>query len=157
MKIDSTLIGVIIVLLIFVPVAYMIINASNKNKKVIKSLIQFSQTKGIRLNTVDVIGGLVIGVDQGTKKVVYTSVKNLTGDFKVIDLEEVKDCRAKSIKQNDKTLDWVGLEFVQKQGRTEVQFYSEIDESNLTKDPFVCLQDAKRWEASLRPLLVKAS
>ncbi len=156
MKFDSTIVGVIIVLLIFIPLAYMIINASNKNKKIAKSLTELSQAKGITLKNIDVIGNLVIGIDEGTKKLVYSSAKNVTDDFRIVNLEEVKDFRIKSIKQNEKTLDWVGLELMDKQGKHEIQFYSETDESGLTKDPFVCLQDAKRWENSVRPLL-KAS
>ena len=157
MKIDSTLIGLIIVLLIFVPVLYMIISAAGKDKKIVNSLTKLSQAKGINLKDIDVIGNLVIGVDEGTKKLVYTSKRNLTDDFKIVDLEEVKDCRAKSVKVTDKTLQWVGLEIMEKQGKREIQFYSETDESGLTKDPYVCLQDAKRWETALRPLLLKAS
>lgn len=157
MKFDSTFVGIIIILLIFVPVAYMIINASGKNKKIAKLITELSQAKGINLKNIDVIGNLVIGMDEGTKKLVYSSARNLTGDFKIVNLEEVKDCRAKSVKESEKTLQWVGLELMDKQGKREIQFYCETDESGLTKDPFVCLQDAKRWENTLRPLLLKAS
>lgn len=157
MKLDSTLIGVIILLLIFVPVIYMIVSASGANKKTIKSVNKLAQTNGINLKNIDVIGNLVIGMDQGTRKLVYTSKRNPENDFKIINLEEVKDCRAKSVKVSDKTLQWVGLELIEKQGKKEIQFYCETDESGLTKDPYVCLQDAKRWENELRPLLLKAS
>ena len=157
MKFDSTFVGIIIILLIFVPVGYMIITASGKNKKIIKALNNLPQAKGLNLKNIDVIGNLVIGVDESTKKLVYTSTKNINEDLKIIDLNDVKDCHAKSIKQTDKTLEWVGLELVGKQGKRDIQFYSEHDESGLTKDPFVCLQDAKRWESALRPLLLRAS
>lgn len=156
MELNSTLIGVIISLLIFVPVGYMIMSASGKNKKVVKSLLQLSQKQGINLKNIDVIGSLVIGIDEGTKKLVYTSKENVENDLKIVNLEEVRDCRAKSIKETEKTLQWVGLELMEKQGKREIQFYSETDETNLSKDPFVCLQDAKRWESHLRPLM-KAS
>lgn len=157
MKLDSTLIGVIILLIIFVPVIYMIVSASSINKKTIKSVNNLASTKGINLKNIDVIGNLVIGMDEGTKKLVYTSKRNPENDFKIVNLEEVKDCRAKSVKVSDKTLQWVGLELIEKQGKKEIQFYCETDESGLTKDPYVCLQDAKRWENELRPLLLKAS
>ena len=157
MKFDSTLVGIVIALVILVPVAYMIINAAGKDKKIINSLTKLSQAQGINLKNIDVIGNLVIGMDEGTKRLVYTSKRNLTDDFQILNLEEVKDCRAKSVKVTDKTLQWVGLEFMGKQGKREIQFYSENDESGLTKDPYVCLQDAKRWETTLRPFLLKAS
>jgi len=156
MELGSSLIGLIIFLLIALPVGYMIVSASGANKKVKKSVIQLSQSNGIQLKNMDIIGNLVIGVDEVSKKLVYTSKKNPSADFKIVNMEDVKDCRAKSIKQNDKTLDWVGLEIVDNTGKKEITFYNEYDDEELSKDPYVCLQDAKRWETTLRPLL-KAS
>ena len=156
MEISSSLIGVVILLLIAVPVGYMIMSAGGANKKVKKSVVQLSQSNGIQLKNIDVIGNLVIGVDAISKKLVYTTKMNPSGDFKIINMEDVKDCRAKTIKQSDKTLDWVGLELVEKTGKKEIVFYDEHADDEFSKDPFVCLQDAKRWENTLRPLL-KAS
>ncbi|WP_026451193.1 hypothetical protein [Aequorivita capsosiphonis] len=156
MEISASLIGVIILLLIAVPVGYMIISAGGVNKKVKKSVVQLSQSNGIQLKDIDIIGNLVIGVDAISRKLVYTSKKNPSDDFKIVDMEDVKDCHAKTIKQSDKTLDWVGLEFIEKTGKKEIVFYDERADDEFSKDPFVCLQDAKRWEGTLRPLL-KAS
>ncbi|CAM3353667.1 hypothetical protein [Aequorivita lipolytica] len=156
MEINVTFIGVIIVLLIFVPIIYLIISAGGKEKKIRKTISQLSQNNGIQLKNIDFIGNCIIAVDEVSKKLVYTSKTNPTGDFKIINMEDIKDCRAKSIKQSDKTLDWVGLEFVEKTGRLEIPFYIESNDEEFTRDPFVCLQDAKRWENTLKPLL-KAS
>lgn len=156
MQFNSTLVGVIILFLIFVPVIYMIVNASNANKKVAKSLSKLSEAQGIILKNIDVIGNLVIGIDEKAKKLVYSSKRNIENDLNIVDLDLVKDCRTKSIKESEKTLQWVGLELMEKQGKREIQFYCENDESGLTKDPYMCLQDAKRWENTMRPLL-KAS
>lgn len=156
MELNASLIGFIVLLLIILPVGYMIINASSEDKKIKKSVVQLSQGKGIQIKDLDVIGNLVIGVDTNSKKLVYTSKKNPTADFNIVNMENVKDCRAKSIKQTDKTLDWVGLEILEGTDKKEITFYNEHDDDELSKDPFVCLQDAKRWEETLRPLL-KAS
>lgn len=156
MEFSSSLVGIIITLLMLVPVIFLIMSATGKNKKVTKSVKQLSQSNGINLKTIDVIGNCVIGVDEVSKKLVYTSKKNPSADFKIVNMEDVKDCRAKTIKQTEKTLDWVGLELVEKTGKHEIPFYNEHDEDELSQDPFVCLQDAKRWESILRPLL-KAS
>ena len=156
MEFSSSLVGIIITVVMLVPVIFLIMSATGKDKKVMKSVRQLSQSNGINLKTIDVIGNCVIGIDESSKKLVYTSKRNPAADFKIINMEEVKDCRAKTVKQNDKTLDWVGLEFIEKSGRSEIAFYNEHDENELSKDGFVCLQDAKRWESTLRPLL-KAS
>ncbi len=156
MEFNAPLVGIIITVLMLVPVAFLIMNSTGKDNKVKKSVTQLSQTNGINLKNIDVIGNCVIGVDTVSKKLVYTSKRNPSADFKIINMEDVKDCHAKSIKQTDKTLDWVGLELVEKTGRREIPFYNEHDENELSNDPFVCLQDAKRWENTLRPLL-KAS
>ena len=156
MELSSTLVGVIITLLMLVPVIFLIMSATGKDKKVMKSVKQLSEKNGINLKTIDVIGNCVIGVDEISKKLVYTSKRNPSADFKIVNMENVKDCREKTIKQTDKTLDWVGLEIVEKAGRLEIPFYNEHDEHELATDAFVCLQDAKRWEGALRPLM-KAS
>ena len=156
MEFSTTLVGIIVTLVMLAPVVYLIMKASGTDSKVVKSVKQLSQTNGINLKTVDVIGNCVIGIDEVSKKLVYTSKRNPSGDFKIVDMEGVKDCRAKSIKQTDKTLDWVGLEIVDKAGKLDIPFYNEHDENELSQDAFVCLQDAKRWESTLRPLL-KAS
>ncbi len=156
MELNSTLIGIIVLLLIFIPVGYLIISSSGKNKKLKKTLADISKAKGINLRDIDVIGNLVIGLDDVSKNLVYASKLNLADDFKIVNLEEVKDCRVKSIKQGETSLDWVGLEVVGKAGKLEIPFYTELDETGLSRDPFVCLQDAKRWENAVRPLL-KAS
>ncbi len=153
MEINTTLIGVIILLLIFVPITYLVVNATGKEKKIKKAVSQLSQNNGIQLKNIEFIGNCIIAVDEVSKKLVYSSKSNPTGDFKIINMEEVKDCRAKSIKQSAKTLDWVGLELVDNTGRVEIPFYIEINDEEFTKDPFVCLQDAKRWESALKPLL----
>lgn len=153
MELSASLIGVIILILIAGPMAFIIINTSGADKKVKKSVIQLSQNNGIQLKNLDVLGNLVIGVDAISKKLVYTTKKNPSGDFKIVNMEDVKDCRAKSIKQSEKTLDWVGLEIVDNTGKKEITFYNEHDDEELSKDPFVSLQDAKRWETTLRPLL----
>lgn len=156
MEFSSTLVGIIITVVMLVPVVFLIMNSSGTDSKVKKSVTKLSQSNGINLKTIDVIGNCVIGVDEVSKKLVYTSKTNPSTDFKIVNMEDVKDCRAKSIKQTNKTLDWVGLEIVEKAGRLEIPFYNEHDENELSQDPFVCLQDAKRWENTLRPLL-KAS
>ncbi|SRX72389.1 hypothetical protein [Aequorivita antarctica] len=156
MEFSSTLVGIIITVVMLVPVIFLIMNSSGTDSKVKKSVTKLSQSNGINLKTIDVIGNCVIGVDEVSKKLVYTSKRSPSVDFKIVNMEDVKDCRAKSIKQTNKTLDWVGLEIVEKAGRLEIPFYNEHDENELSQDPFVCLQDAKRWENTLRPLL-KAS
>lgn len=156
MELNSTLVGIIITLVMLVPVVFLIMNASGNDSKVKKSVAKLSQNNGINLKNIDVIGNCVIGVDEVSKKLVYTSKRNPSADFKILNMDDVKDCRAKTIKQTEKTLDWVGLEIVEKSGRFEIPFYNEHDENELSMDPYACLQDAKRWENTLKPLL-KAS
>ncbi len=156
MEFNSTLVCIIITIVMLVPIVFLIMNASGNDSKVRKSVAKLSQSNGINLKTIDVIGNCVIGVDEVSKKLIYTSKRNPSADFKILNMDDVKDCHAKIIKQSDKTLDWVGLEIVEKAGKFEIPFYNEHDEEELAMDPFACLQDAKRWEITLRPLL-KAS
>ncbi len=156
MEFNATLVGVIVLLLIFVPVGYLIATSSGKSKKIKKSFLDLSKIKGLNVEESEVIGNLVIGVDESSKKLAFTTCHKLNEDYKIVDLNAIKDCRAKSVKHSDKTLEWAGLELVEKSGRMEIPFYIDSEES-ISKDPMVYLQDAKRWENTIRPLLLKAS
>lgn len=157
MELNSTLVGFVIILLIFVPIGYLIFNAASGDKKVKKSVSKLSQSNGINLSDIEVIGSFVIGLDTTSKKLIYATKKNFSNDFQIIDMAEIKTCHTKTLMHNKKTLDWVGLELVGAAGKKEIPFYVENDEDDsLSKDPFVCLQDAKKWEGKLRPYL-KAS
>lgn len=156
MELSATFVGVIILLLVFVPVGFMIANASGKNKKIKKQVINLSKNHGIAPTTIEIMGDTVIGLDDRNGKMIYTTRRNPSGDFTVVSMDQINDCRAKTIKHDGNSYDWVGLELVEKSGKREIQFYAETDESVVARDPLVCLQDAKRWEMSLRTLL-KAS
>ncbi|MCG2430567.1 hypothetical protein [Aequorivita xiaoshiensis] len=156
MEISASLIGLIILLLIAVPVGYMIVNASGLDRKVKKTIDSLSEKNGIRLDNVEILGNVVIGVDPNTKKMVYSTKKNPVADFTIVNMEEVKACQVKSVKQTEKTLDWVGLEIINNTGNKEITFYNEYDDEELSTDPYISLQNAKRWENTLRQLL-KAS
>ncbi|MBT0607872.1 hypothetical protein [Aequorivita echinoideorum] len=157
MEFNSTVVGAIIVLLIFIPVIYLIVSASSGDKNVKKQVTKLAGERGANLNKIDVIGRLVIGVDEASRKLVYSSKRNAVADFVLVNMDDVKECRLKSIKNSEKTLDLVAMELLAKDNRSDIVFYVENDEDDsLSKDPFVCLQDAKRWEGIIRPF-VKAS
>lgn len=156
MEFNATLVGVIILLFIFVPITIMIVSASGKEKKAKKSLLQISKNKGFELKDIEVIGNLVIGLDENAKKLVYSSLKNLKNGIQIISVNDLKNCRAKTVHQGENSLEWVGLELIGPNGNYEIPFYNDSEEEGSSKDPLVFLQDAKRWENTLRPLL-KAS
>lgn len=156
MEFNATLVGVLILLVIFVPIIAMLWTASGKEKKAKKSLFQISKNKSIDLKEIDVIGNVIIGLDEKSKKLVYSSLKNLKKDIKIIDINELKNCRVKTVHENGKSLEWVGLELTGPRDKFEIMFYDDSEEEGSSKDPLMLLQDAKRWENHLRPLL-KAS
>lgn len=156
MQLSAIHIGIIVTVVMLLPIVYLIINTSGKDRKVRKAITQLAQNAGADIKSLDIIGNCIIGLDANSKKLVYATKKNAASDFKVIDIANVKDFRAKSVRQTEKTLDWVGLEIVEKSGKCEIPFYNEHDENELSTDAFVCLQDAKRWESTVRPL-IKAS
>ena len=156
MEFNTTLVGVIILLLIFVPIALMIRSSSGKAKKVKKTLLQISKSKGVELKDIDVIGNLIIGLDASSKKLVYSSVNNLQNDMQIIAVNDLKICRTKAVHQSGDSLEWVGLELTGPDGKHEIAFYDDANEDGGTQDPLLYLQDAARCETTLRPFL-KAS
>lgn len=153
MEFNSTTVGIIILLLVFIPIIVLIVSASGKNKKTAKSFVNLVRPQGVEPKDIEVIGNLIIGFDDVSGKLVYTSKINPSADLKIVDITTVKDCRVKTIK-HEETMDWVGLELLSKTGREEIPFYLETDETGLSRDPLVCVQHAKKWESRIRPLLL---
>lgn len=153
MDLNITLVGVIILLAVFIPVLYMIFISSGSNKKAKKLVIQLSKAQGANPQTVEVIGNTVIGLDTVSKKLIYTQKQNPEAHFKLIDLNDLKNAYARTKKYADHSVSWVGLELVSKTANYEIPFYIDDAEDGHSRDPEVCLQDAKKWENAIRPLL----
>lgn len=155
MDTNVTLVGVIILLVIILPVLYMIFVSSGSEKKAKKTIMQLSQAKGANPQKMEVIGNTIIGLDDVSKKLVYSLKENPEKNFHIFDLAELKDCHARTQKLNDTTLSWVGLELVTTSGKHEISFYEDDSEDGHSRDPQVCLLDARRWADTIRPLLNK--
>ncbi len=153
MDINVTLVGVVILLTIFIPIGYMVLISSGSIKKAKKSIVELSKSQGANPQMVEVIGNAVIGLDNVSKKLVYTQKQNPETHFKVIEINDLKNVYARSTRFNDKSLSWVGLELVGKTKKYEIPFYIDNAEDGHSRDPEVCLQDAKKWEHTIRPLL----
>lgn len=155
MEFNATLVGVIILLVIFVPIIAMLWTASGKEKKAKKSFLKVSKNKSLEIKEIDVIGNVIIGLDKSSKKLAYSSIKDYN-NLNIVDVKDLKHCRVKTVHDNGKSLEWVGLELTGPANKFEIMFYNDLEEEGCAKDPLMLLQDAKRWENYLRPLL-KAS
>lgn len=153
MEFNSTIVGFIILLVIFGPVGYLIVKSSGKDGKAKKKLLKLAQDQGANLKDIEIIGNLVIGIDDTNKKLVFSKKTNLLNDFKVIDIHSLSGCRTKTIHSQNKNLDWVGLELTNHVQKHEIEFYDEQDESCPGLDPFATEQDAKRWEKLISALM----
>jgi len=68
MEFNASIVGLIVLLLIFVPIVFLMLNASGPNNKVKKAASKLSETNGIKLKNFEVIGNCVIGVNTVSKK-----------------------------------------------------------------------------------------
>ncbi len=150
MELNSVLVGITILFVIFGPIIYFIITHSASEKKVKKTFSNLAKNQYIIPNQIDIIGSLIIGIDTTTKKLVYSKKESLENNFEIIDLKILKDCNVKTLQHTSKTLDWIGLEILEGNLRKEIAFYIENNPDGILGSPFECLESAKRWEQSIR-------
>lgn len=153
MFLNVTFVGIIILLAILIPVLILVFASSGTIKKAKKTVARLSQSQGANPKDFEVIGNTIIGLDEASKKLVYSVIQNPEQNFKIIDLADLKECHARSKKHNDGILSWAGLELVNKPNSYEITFYDDDAEVGHSRDPQICLRDAKRWAETIRPLL----
>lgn len=90
---NNVILGIIITVVVLVPVIFLAGAGKRKNKKAVARFKDFAQSCALNLTECDCCGKLIIGLDEPAKKLVY---KQADKDFEVIDLNEVKNCIAKT-------------------------------------------------------------
>lgn len=153
MDFNITLVGVIILLVIFIPVLYLIFIASGKTKKIKNKIMHHARTHQINPNKLEVVGAVVMGLDETTKKLIYTYLHNPVENFKIVSLQDLKHAAARVRKHSDGDILWAGLELTDQSATHEIAFYRDESDDDASRDPQVCFQDAKKWEHLLRPYL----
>lgn len=154
MQFNSTIVSLIILLVIFGPVGYLIIKSSGKDAKIKKKLLKFAKNKGAIPTEIEIIGNLVIGLDEINKKLVFTNKNNLDYDLKIIDISTLSGIRTKTISSKNESLDWVGLELSNHTEKEEIEFYNDQDDSGPILEPLATKQNALRWEKRISSLMV---
>lgn len=156
MEINSLITDIVLASFIIVPIAYLVIHTTGRDRKAKKEVTKLCTANNLTLNIFEINGDLILGIDSVNRKLIQSNRKQIEKDFQIIDLPSIKECRVKTIKLSKKTIDWVGLELISSNAIKDIQFYREDDESSPGLDPQVCSQQAKNWEKLINPLL-KAS
>ena len=128
MKSSTFIISAILVAAIFLPIIYLVIQTSGKEKKIRKSIQKLCELNKLTLSELDINGDLILGIDQTNKKLVCTHRKQISEKFEIIDLNLQSDCKIKTLRTHDAPV----------------------------VDPHKCLKAAEKWQNIIKPLL-KAS
>ncbi|RMA65917.1 hypothetical protein [Ulvibacter antarcticus] len=156
MKTSSLWVDIVLILLVAAPIVYLILMTTGKEKKAKKEVTKICKKNGLTVSNFDITGNLILGMDEGHKKLIMSHRKNIERDFKVIDLQSLKECRVKTIKLSKNTTDWVGLELLKPDSKLDISFYDESNDDGPYIDPLACIKKAEQWEKLIKPLL-KAS
>ncbi|RFN59129.1 hypothetical protein [Marixanthomonas ophiurae] len=150
METSSTLIGLFILLLFMVPIVFVIIKSSSTEKKLKKSLQNLSSQNGVTINTSEVIGNTLIGLDENVHKLVFSYKNKLAEAFKTVDLSTINECRVATFKERKQPLSRVALELRSPSATDEIIFYEENDDSSPSTDAQICLNRASHWEKIIK-------
>lgn len=152
MDTQSILIGTLIALTFMLPILYVILSNLKKEKKRILLVQKLCKEKNIVINSPEVIGNTIIGVDDGFHNLVVADRLDMERTIQIIPLSELTTCSIKVVRVKNKTLDRVELDLAGTDFNKEIIFYREDDESN-TANGEACLHEAYRWETKLRQRL----
>lgn len=156
MEKSSIITDIVLVLLVVVPIAFLILSVSNRDKKVEKTIHKLAASNGLNVSNLEISGNLVLGIDNTHKKLMLSDRKQLENKFQVVDLATLNECRIKTTQLNKTALGWVGLELIGKDTKKSIVFYEEENQEGPHIDAGACLQLAKKWEKLITPL-VKAA
>ena len=152
METSSTLIGLAVLLIFMGPIIFVIIKSSTTEKRLKKNLQSMSSQNGISINTSEVIGNTLIGLDEDVHKLVFSYKNKLKDTFRMVDLNNTKECNITTFKESKHHLKRIALQL--KGAETdEIIFYEEDDESSPATDAEVCLSRATYWEKMIRKQL----
>ena len=143
------LLGILLMLIFMLPILYVIFSNATKERKRTNTVKALCRKQQVNVQNLEFVGNTIIGMDNDFKFLVIADRLNIDQTFQLIPLADLKSCAVKAIRVKNKTLDTVELDLIGKDFSKEVIFYKEDDEMNTT-DSEACLNDAVRWEKSLR-------
>lgn len=156
MEFSSAIIGVVCIILFFLPIYLLNRTAAQKQKKRLSALLTFSEKNNLKLSVTDAWNDCAIGIDQGLKQVAY--VKNAEDDHQefLIDLKDISRCSinnaSREIKTSGKTqriIEKLELQFIPKKSDNPLvalEFYDGRKQFQLSGE----LQLIEKWVALLR-------
>ncbi|MFV8225275.1 hypothetical protein [Christiangramia aquimixticola] len=152
----SILLGVLMLILFLFPIVYVLIQQKAKETRTKKLLSQAALENNIKLDSIEIIGHLSLGLDSTTKKLVVIEFKDPV-KTRIIDLKEIQELkinkRFESYMQGESRKEKIihlSLEFISKNPAqiTEIAFYDE-EELDST-DAAISLNNARRWDEILQ-------
>lgn len=150
MDTSSIIISVVLLSLAIVPVLYIIFIGSNKGKQMTKKVKKLAQDQGVTVQSVEIIGNSILAIDTSLKKLILSDIRDPEKHFEIIALEQLKECRTKTLRLTNKTLDLVELELIGKNFIKQVVFYREDDEDSPVTDSQICYMEAQKWERTIQ-------
>ena len=151
----SFIVGIIILLLFVIPIAWVIYN-SNKKIKNRKKLVQnLCKDHGMLVDKPEQVGNALIGIDYQNKKMFYTSFKNIESDFIMIPTESITDIRINKEKYagRDNILH-VAIAIDTNEKKYTLSVYDDKAENQTVIDAKACLHQANQWIAQTKLQLV---
>lgn len=152
MDIQSMLLAIFLLLVFMIPILYVIISNLASEKRKLKTINKHCKEHNINVKSLDIIGNVIIGMDDEFKNLVVSNRLKINESFQIIPLSELKSCSLKTIRVKNKALDTVELDLIGKDFTKEIFFYKEEDES-IVADGEACLNDASQWEKTIKTKL----
>lgn len=152
MDISVVIMGVVFLALIIAPFVWASIKRKGKYKNEIEGIKKLAQLQQVKPENIEVINNLILGLDESTGKMVWSTMDNLEKNFEVIDLKEYKTCLVKNA-LGDKGYRQVALELNGKNKNKVFELFRAEEGVWPEKDAQKCREEAEKWIKRIDPFL----
>jgi len=159
MDIVSIEMGIGMLLLFVIPIVYAVTNQSRKEKKTTKKVESLCGSSAIKLTSSAIFHSLFIGIDEGSKTLVTSSVPVKEEHIDVFPLKEIKACNLfklevpKAGQPKATTIEKVAIEliFTDKEKKNhQIIFFDD----EMGMDPHISVNQATTWTTLIRKNMV---
>ncbi len=159
MELSSTVIGIVCIILFFVPIYFLSRSGASKRKQRLSALLALSEKNGLRLSAKEAWNDYTIGIDDASRRMVF--IKNTEEDHQevLIDLKDIARCNVNNVSREVKTgggiqriIERIELQFFHKKAElppVSVEFYDGKKQMQLSGE----LQLAEKWAALVKKAL----
>lgn len=152
MDIPVVIMGLLFLVLIAAPFVWVNMRRKGKYKKEKEGIKKLAQAQQVNPKSIEVINNLILGLDESTGKMVWSTMDNVEKNFEILDLNEYQTCLVKNA-LGDSGYRQVAIALNSKNKSRIFELFKAEEGVWPEKDAHSCREEAEKWVARIDPFL----